>query len=171
MWEFRLECKECAFAATILRGRLQRSYFCQTCRAVMRVEEPRLEIQPLACPQCSTDLLPVDRLSPGSSVCPSCGEGSLDVAPGAHLLVDCKRSEPYVGQTVHGQVVAKGTFVQLALFNEPNWRARFQDRTPQVGAWVEAKVLEIRKKTLVCEFLRELPQELLSYKDNWITQQ
>ena len=39
------------------------------------------------------------------------------------------------------------------------------------GRWVEAKVLEIRKKTLVCEFLRELPQELLSYKDNWITQQ
>jgi len=82
-------------------------------------------------------------------------------------LVNFKRSEPYEGQTVHGQVVATGKYVQLALFNESSWRARFQSRPPPVGTWVEAKVLKIGKKTLLCEFLRELPHELLSYQDKW----
>ena len=167
MWLYHLKCEDCEFAATIFSGGPIQYYFCQTCREVIRIEEPRLQIQPLKCSQCQVDLMSENRLSPDSSGCPMCEEGSLDIASGGHLSVSFERSEPYEGQTIHGQVVEKGKFVQLAIFNEPSWRGRLKGQTPPVGIWVEAKVLEIAKKTLVCEFLRELPQELLLCLKDW----
>ncbi len=81
--------------------------------------------------------------------------------------MDFEEPAPSTRQTVHGQVIAKGRFVQLALVNEYYWRARFRGETPPVGAWVEARVSEVGKRTLVCEFLRELTPKLISYKNNW----
>lgn len=167
MWEHRLNCVDCGFDTAILSGGPLRYYFCQTCREVIRLQEPRLVIWPPLCPLCQNDFGPADHLAPTSATCLSCGKASINTTRVAHVLMDFEEPAPSTRQTVHGQVIAKGRFVQLALVNEYYWRARFRGETPPVGAWVEARVSEVGKRTLVCEFLRELTPKLISYKNNW----